>query len=61
VIGLDGRPPDEEAGRSLREAALVAGGERHLEMLGVERGRAVVLKGDLSAALARIEASEGPP
>jgi precorrin-6Y C5,15-methyltransferase (decarboxylating) len=60
VIGLDGRPPDEEAGRSLREAALVAGGERHLEMLGVERGRAVVLKGDLSAALARIEASEGP-
>ena len=60
VIGLDGRPPDAEAGRSLRDATLVAGGERHLEMLGVERGRAVVLKGDLSAALARIEASEGP-
>ena len=60
VIGLDGRPPDAEAGRSLRDATIVAGGERHLEMLGVERGRAVVLKGDLSAALARIEASEGP-
>ena len=60
VMGLDGRPPDAEAGRSLRDATLVAGGERHLEMLGVDRGRAVVLKGDLSAALARIEASEGP-
>ena len=60
VIGLDGRPPDEEVGRSLRDAALVAGGERHLKMLGVEPGRAVVLKGDLSEALAKIEASEGP-
>ena len=60
VMGLDGRPPDAEAGRSLRDATLVAGGERHLDMLGVERGRAMVLKGDLSAALARIEASEGP-
>jgi len=60
VIGLDGRPPDEEAGRLLRDAALVAGGERHLEMLGVERGRAVVLKGDLSEALAKLEAAEGP-
>ena len=60
VIGLDGRPPDEEARRSLRDAALVAGGERHLEMLGVEPGRAVVLKGDLSEALEKIEAAGGP-
>jgi precorrin-6B C5,15-methyltransferase / cobalt-precorrin-6B C5,C15-methyltransferase len=55
VIGLDGRPLDEEAGRLLGEAALVAGGRRQLEMLGVERGRAVVLKGDLSRVLAKIE------
>jgi precorrin-6Y C5,15-methyltransferase (decarboxylating) len=55
VIGLDGRPLDEEAGRLLRDAALVAGGERHLKMLGVERGRSVLLKGDLSEALAKIE------
>ena len=60
VIGLDGRPLDEEAGRLLREAVLVAGGERHLEMLGVERERAAILKGDLSGALARIEDAEGP-
>ena len=58
VIGLDGRPLDEEAGRLLGDAALVAGGERHLEMLGVERGRAVVLKGDLSETLAKIEDAE---
>ena len=60
VIGLDGRPLGEEAGRLLREAVLVVGGERHLEMLGVESGRAKVLKGDLSEALARVDDSEGP-
>jgi precorrin-6B C5,15-methyltransferase / cobalt-precorrin-6B C5,C15-methyltransferase len=58
VVGLDGRPLDEEVESLLRDAALVAGGERHLKMLGVERG--VVLKGDLSEALARIEGTEGP-
>lgn len=58
VIGLDGGPLDEEAGRLLGDAALVAGGKRHLEMLDVERGRAVVLKGDLSEALAKIEDAE---
>ena len=58
VIGLDGRPLEEEARRLLGDAALVAGGERHLRMLGVERGRAVILKGDLSKALARIEDAE---
>jgi precorrin-6Y C5,15-methyltransferase (decarboxylating) len=60
VVGLDGRPLDEEAERLLRDAVLVAGGERHLEMLGVERERTVVLKGDLSEALARIADTEGP-
>ena len=58
VVGLDGRPLDEEIEGLLRDAALVAGGERHLKMLGVERG--VVLKGDLSEALARIEDTEDP-
>jgi precorrin-6B C5,15-methyltransferase / cobalt-precorrin-6B C5,C15-methyltransferase len=60
VVGLDGRLLDEEIERLLVDAALVAGGWRHLETLGVERGRAVVLKGDLSEALARIEGTEGP-
>jgi precorrin-6Y C5,15-methyltransferase (decarboxylating) len=60
VIGLDGRPPDGEAGRALRDAALIVGGERHLEMLAVERGRAVVLRGDLSEALAKIEEAGSP-
>jgi precorrin-6Y C5,15-methyltransferase (decarboxylating) len=60
VVGLDGRPLDEKIERLLTDAALVAGGGRHLEMLGVDRDRAVVLEGDLSEALARIEGSEGP-
>ena len=59
VVGLDGRPHDEEIEDLLGDAALVVGGGRHLEMLGVEDGRAVVLEGDLSAALARIEGAEG--
>ena len=60
IIGLDGRPLDEGAERLLEDAALVAGGARHLEMLGVERDRAVVLKGDLAEVLARIEGTGGP-
>jgi precorrin-6B C5,15-methyltransferase / cobalt-precorrin-6B C5,C15-methyltransferase len=60
VVGLDGRPLDEEIERLLANAALVAGGGRHLKMLGVDRGRGVVLEGDLSEALARIEGTEGP-
>ena len=60
VVGLDGRPLDEGIERLLANAALVAGGGRHLEMLGVHRDRAVVLEGDLSEALARIEGTEGP-
>jgi precorrin-6Y C5,15-methyltransferase (decarboxylating) len=60
VVGLDGRPLEEEIEDLLGGASLVAGGERHLEMVGVGGGRAVVLKGDLSKALARIEAVEGP-
>jgi precorrin-6Y C5,15-methyltransferase (decarboxylating) len=56
VIGLDGRPLSHEAAGLLEAAALVAGGRRHLRDLAVEPERAVVLEGDLSAALARIEA-----
>src|SRR3712207_2835228 len=59
VIGLDGGPLRAEAGESLKGAALVAGGERHLEVLDVEYKRTAVLKGDLSEALERIEASDG--
>jgi len=59
VVGLDGRPLGDEVERLLRDADLVVGGERHLEKFGVDRGRAVVLEGDLSVALERIEASEG--
>src|ERR687893_1976015 len=60
VIGLDGRSLYPEAEGLLRDAALVAGGERHLEMLGVESGRVAVLKGNLSEVLARIEETDGP-
>jgi precorrin-6Y C5,15-methyltransferase (decarboxylating) len=60
VVGLDGRPPGEEIERLLADAALVAGGARQLEMLGIDRHLAVVLEGDLAEALARIEDTEGP-
>lgn len=60
VIGLDGKPLSPEAEGLLREAALVAGGERNLRSLGVEPERAVLFKGDLSEALSRIEHAEGP-
>jgi precorrin-6Y C5,15-methyltransferase (decarboxylating) len=60
VVGLDGSLPGSEVERLLADAALVAGGRRNLEMLGVGEGRAVVLEGDLSEALARIAGTEGP-
>ena len=60
VIGLDGRPLSREAAGLLEEAAIVAGGRRHLEDLAVEPERATPLEGNLSAALARIEADNGP-
>jgi precorrin-6Y C5,15-methyltransferase (decarboxylating) len=60
VIGLDGDPLSAKAEGLLEEAALVAGGNRHLELLGVEGKRAVVLKGDLSEALGQIGETEGP-
>ena len=60
VIGLDGRPLSREAARLLEGAAIVAGGRRHLEDLAVGPERATTLEGDLSAALARIEADSGP-
>jgi precorrin-6B C5,15-methyltransferase / cobalt-precorrin-6B C5,C15-methyltransferase len=60
VIGLDGGPLSAEAESLLEEAVLVAGGKRHLEMLGVDGEHAVVLRGDLSEALARIGEIGGP-
>ena len=60
VIGLDGRPLSREAADLLEAAALVAGGRHHLRDLAVEPERAVVLEGDLSAALARIEVENRP-
>ncbi|QIN80828.1 precorrin-6y C5,15-methyltransferase (decarboxylating) subunit CbiE [Rubrobacter marinus] len=44
----------------VREASLVVGGRRHLDALGVEPERSAALVGDLSGAMGRIEASEGP-
>jgi precorrin-6Y C5,15-methyltransferase (decarboxylating) len=60
VIGLDGGSLGTEADSLLEEAALVVGGGRHLETLGIESERAAVLKGDLSGALGRIEETGGP-
>jgi precorrin-6Y C5,15-methyltransferase (decarboxylating) len=60
VIGLDGRPLSQEAAGLLEEAALVAGGRRHLQDLAVQPERAMPLEGNLSAALARIEADNSP-
>ncbi len=60
VIGFDGGPLEPQAEKLLGEAELVAGGRRHLEGVGVEPERSVVLEGDLSEALKRIEAADGP-
>ncbi len=60
VIGLDGSALSAEAESLVGEAMLVVGGARHLEALGIEPERSAVLKGDLSEALARIEAAEEP-
>ena len=60
MIGQDGSPLVPEARKLLEEAALVAGGKRHLADLGIESRRSVVLEGDLSGALSRIENMEGP-
>ena len=60
VIGLDGGRFDAQAEALLSGAALVVGGERHLRSIGVDPGRAVVLKGDLPKTLDRVEKTEGP-
>jgi precorrin-6Y C5,15-methyltransferase (decarboxylating) len=60
VIGLDGGPLSAEAESLLEEAVIVVGGKRHLELLGVEGECAVVLRGDLLKALARIGEIGGP-
>jgi precorrin-6B C5,15-methyltransferase / cobalt-precorrin-6B C5,C15-methyltransferase len=59
VLGLDGRSPGPEVEGLLRDAALVVGGERHLELFGVQPRRTAVLKGDLSVALSQVQATEG--
>jgi precorrin-6B C5,15-methyltransferase / cobalt-precorrin-6B C5,C15-methyltransferase len=59
VVGLDGRSPGPEVEGVIQDAALVVGGERSLEMLGVDPRRAAVLKGDLSDALSRIGETDG--
>ena len=59
VIGV-GRGPISPRTRALLEnAALVAGGGRHLLGHGVDPERAVVLKGDLSEALECMERADG--
>lgn len=60
VIGLDGTPPGPEAAERLGNAALVAGGRRHLQDLAVDPNRAITLEGDLSESLSRIETESGP-
>jgi len=60
VIGINGTPLSPEAAGLLESAAIVAGGKRHLEDFAIEPGRAVLFEGDLSAALSRIEAENGP-
>jgi precorrin-6B C5,15-methyltransferase / cobalt-precorrin-6B C5,C15-methyltransferase len=60
VIGLDGTSPSPKATELLDNAAIIAGGRRHLEDLSIDPARAVVLEGDLSAALDRVESESGP-
>src|SRR5215210_842021 len=60
VIGVDGKPLGVEAEGLLKDATLVSGGERHLEALGVQAERTVVLKGDLAEALSSLEQAKGP-
>src|SRR5947209_12469391 len=59
VLGIDGSSIGLGARVLLEGAELVVGGWRHLLCLGIEAERAVVLKGDLSEALDRIEKTDG--
>lgn len=59
VIGIGHEDISLDSKNLLDRADLVAGGWRHLETFGIETERSVVLKGDLSEAFSRIEASEG--
>jgi precorrin-6B C5,15-methyltransferase / cobalt-precorrin-6B C5,C15-methyltransferase len=59
VLGVDGAPIGVGARVLLEGAEIVVGGWRHLLDLGVEPERAVVLRGDLSEALDRIETADG--
>ena len=58
VMGVGQKDNSPYRRKLLQDADVVVGGRRHLEMFGVDSGRAAVLKGDLSEAFARIESSE---
>ncbi len=55
IIGLDGSPLSAATEETLNRAEAIAGGRRHLEASGVEPERSVVLEGDLSDAMSRLE------
>jgi precorrin-6B C5,15-methyltransferase / cobalt-precorrin-6B C5,C15-methyltransferase len=59
VIGVGSGPIRASARSLLDDAELVAGGRRHLLGHGVAPERAVVLRGDLSEALERMEEADG--
>lgn len=58
VMGVGQKDNSPHSRKLLQDADVVVGGRRHLEMFGVDPGRAAVLKGDLSEAFSRIESSE---
>lgn len=59
VVGVGYADISPHGKKLLKKADLVVGGWRHLEMFGIEAERSAVLKGDLSEAFSRIEASNG--
>jgi precorrin-6B C5,15-methyltransferase / cobalt-precorrin-6B C5,C15-methyltransferase len=59
VIGVGRGPISARARTLLEHATLVVGGGRHLLRRGVDPERAVVLRGDLSEALERMERADG--
>ncbi|MDX6257028.1 MAG: precorrin-6B C5,15-methyltransferase / cobalt-precorrin-6B C5,C15-methyltransferase [Frankiales bacterium] len=59
VIGLDGSGLGAEAKVALSGAALVVGGRRHLDQVGIPAAARVVEMGDLPAALDALVADQG--
>ncbi len=60
VIGYDGSPLTAEAVQALASATMVLGGERHLRAVDVPSQARAVLMGDVGAALAELDAHDGP-